>query len=79
MWPGVCAPSMTLQAPRLRASAIRLSTGNSSAVGEVMWLRNRTFVRSVNPAATASWNCCALVSGSGTVTTTTLAPVLRLT
>jgi hypothetical protein len=36
MWPGVWAPSITVQMPRLRASAIGRSIGNTSAVGEVM-------------------------------------------
>ena len=48
MCPGVCAPSMTVQMPRAFASRIERSIGNTSAVGDVMWLRNSTRVRSVN-------------------------------
>ena len=60
----------------LRASAIDRSMGKSSAVGEVMWLRNSTRVRSVMPATSVSVNAASETSGIGTLTTTTSAPVL---
>ncbi|MNL84638.1 hypothetical protein D3C87_2126680 [compost metagenome] len=55
------------------------SMGKSRAVGEVIWLRNSTRVRSVMPAMMASVNAASLVSGMGTLTTTISAPVLRQT
>ena len=77
MWPGVCAPSMTVQMPRAFASRIERSIGNTSAVGDVMWLRNSTRVRSVNAPTIASVNAASETSGIGTLTTTTRAPVRR--
>ena len=70
---------MTVQMPRLRASAIGRSMGNTSAVGEVMWLRNSTLVRSVIAASSVSVKAASETNGIGTLTVTILAPVRRAT
>ena len=61
---------MTVQMPRSRARAISGSIGNRTAVGEVMWLRNRTRVLSVTPcqiASTTSSGSCKLVGSFWTL------------
>ena len=71
MCPGAWAPSITVQMPRSRGLGDqRARSGRRSAVGEVMWLRNSTRVRSVKPATIASVNAPRTTSGIGTLTTT---------
>ena len=70
---------MTVQIPRFRASAIGRSIGNSSAVGEVMWLRNSTLVRSFIASTSVLVKAASETSGIGTLTVTILAPVRRAT
>jgi hypothetical protein len=53
--------------------------GKQQGGGDVMWLRNRTRVRSVMPARKVLVKLASDVSGNGTVTTTILAPVFRAT
>ncbi|WP_238382517.1 hypothetical protein [Tabrizicola thermarum] len=48
--PGLWASSITDQMPRARASATIRSMGKTSAVAEVIWLRNTTRARSVSHA-----------------------------
>ena len=49
------------------------SIGRVTAVGEVMWLRNRTRVRGVKPAHIASTTSSGSVIGSGSDWNTSLA------
>ena len=61
------------------ASLIAGSMGKTIAVGDVMWLRKSTRVRSVKAPTSVSVKAASETNGIGTLTTTTLAPVRRQT
>jgi hypothetical protein len=74
MWPGACAPSITVRIPASRALRHSSATGSVSAVVEVWWLRKRTSVLGPTADQTVSTISSWLETGSGIGVRTYRAP-----
>ena len=74
---GACtcaAPSMIVMIPLRRASLQIRSTGNRTAVGEVMWLMKMAFVRSENREVMRSTMSSWVLTGTGISTRSMVKP-----